>query len=304
MIKGILSIFLLGLLFYFSDGEALLHALSHLTFTSIFILLLISFVLVFISACKWQLFIKKLSGHSPSLMKLSKLYFIGYFVNGFLPTQVGGDVARSISIGKEVGQKDAAVATVLERYTGLIALLFLGAVTSLLSSEIPFQVRFAVIGIFLSAIAGSFAVMSEKFFSLLKKLKFATPYIGRIEKVRVALKKGLSERETLQKAFTYSFLFHAIAVLNVYYAGEAVGWDQKDVLTIASVLPIILICGALPISPQGLGIQEGAYVFFLNYAGATSEQALALALVLRAKTIVLALIGYVLWVISKREQKL
>ena len=44
------------------------------------------------------------------------------------------------------------------------------------------------------------------------------------------------------------------------------------------VIPLVYLIEALPISINGLGVREGAFVFFLNQAGFSSEQGLALGL--------------------------
>ena len=77
--------------------------------------------------------------------------------------------------------------------------------------------------------------------------------------------------------------------------GHAVGWEEIPWGDLFVVVPLILLIGAVPVSPQGLGIQEGAFVFFLSGVGASSGQAMAIALVLRAKSYLLAAVGGLLW---------
>ncbi len=67
------------------------------------------------------------------------------------------------------------------------------------------------------------------------------------------------------------------------------------------VLPIVLLIGAVPITPNGLGLQEGAYFFFLQQLGATPDQAVAISLALRAKAYLLAVIGAGIWFGLKKE---
>ena len=54
---------------------------------------------------------------------------------------------------------------------------------------------------------------------------------------------------------------------------------------------MIAVVTALPLSLNGLGIKEGAYVFFFGLAGIAAPQALALALLSRGLTLVVSLIG-------------
>jgi glycosyltransferase 2 family protein len=44
------------------------------------------------------------------------------------------------------------------------------------------------------------------------------------------------------------------------------------------VIPLIYLTEALPITINGLGVREGAFVFFLSQEGYTKEEALGLAL--------------------------
>ena len=69
------------------------------------------------------------------------------------------------------------------------------------------------------------------------------------------------------------------------------------------VLPLILTIGALPLTPSGLGIQEGAFVFFLHGIGASEEQALLIALILRAKSVILALLGGLVFIKVRKKKE-
>jgi uncharacterized membrane protein YbhN (UPF0104 family) len=106
---------------------------------------------------------------------------------------------------------------------------------------------------------------------------------------------GMGDRPLLVRALGLSVVFHLLTVVNTAAVGMAVGWIDIPLEGLLVVVPLILLVGAIPISPQGLGIQEGAFMFFLHSLGATSAQALAIALVLRAKSYVLALLGGLLW---------
>jgi uncharacterized membrane protein YbhN (UPF0104 family) len=66
---------------------------------------------------------------------------------------------------------------------------------------------------------------------------------------------------------------------------------------------MVLLVSAIPVSLNAIGIMEGAFVFFLGAAGVAREDALSIALVLRAKNIVVGLIGGIVfaWLRFKRR---
>jgi uncharacterized protein (TIRG00374 family) len=120
-----------------------------------------------------------------------------------------------------------------------------------------------------------------------------------LDTIHEGLTLGFRDRALLTRALMLSVLFHLLTIVNTVAVGAAVGWEQIPWRGLLVVVPLILLVGAIPISPQGLGIQEGAFVYFLQAVGATSGQALAIALVLRAKSYFLAILGGLVWMLAK-----
>jgi uncharacterized membrane protein YbhN (UPF0104 family) len=127
--------------------------------------------------------------------------------------------------------------------------------------------------------------------------------LGKLARLQEGVQWGLSDRPLLIRAGILSLIFHLLTIVNTAAVAHAVGWHAVPWSDLLVVVPLILLVGAIPISPQGLGIQEGAFLFFLHSVGATSGQALAVALVLRAKSYVLALCGGLLWLTLVRDNQ-
>ena len=105
-----------------------------------------------------------------------------------------------------------------------------------------------------------------------------------------------SQKGVIGEALLLSMVFHTITVVNVLASGWAVGWIDAPIFELFVVLPVILIVSAVPVTPQAIGFQEGVFVFYLTQLGATLEQALGVALIVRAKSYILAGLGSIIWV--------
>jgi uncharacterized protein (TIRG00374 family) len=281
-----------------TDGQGLLRALSQVGFLDIVNLLLLSGALILVSAVKWGLFLSALSQRVPTI-RLVRLYLIGYFVNLLMPSYLGGDVVRSLAVGRTMGQHEAFAATVLERYTGLVAMLFLALIFVWWAPAVPFLVYVAVVILNLGAVVLTLCALSERSIKLLRHLPGTKGIVTSFERLQRAFHLARGNSTLLVRTFGLSLLYHCLTVVNTAVAACAVGWCSYGVFDLFSVLPLILLIGAIPVSPQGLGIQEGAFTYFLSVIGATPEQAIGVAVVLRAKSYVLALIGGLLWPLEK-----
>ena len=294
-VKYVVAIIAVGLVALFVDLSAVKSALQSVSLKDLMILLALSFLLVYVSVVKWQAFLERL-GITAARPHLFRLYLVGYFVNLLMPSAVGGDVVRSVYVGKNVDKVRAVSATILERYTGLLAMVVMASVSVCFAPTVTRQIQVLTVLVVLGVIAGTVLVASGALEWLLSRLRCPERVVARVARMHEALRWGLSDRSLLVKVGLLSFLFHILTVVNTVAVASAVGWTTAPWADLFVVVPLILLVGAVPISPQGLGLQEGAFVFFLHSVGASTGQALAIALVLRAKSYVLALFGAVAWV--------
>lgn len=288
--KALVGIALLVAVLLFVDKDALLRAFLQIGVIDLVVLLAISMVLIAVSVVKWRLFLIRL-GIDASFARLFRLYLVGYFVNLFMPSFIGGDVVRSISIGQGADRTHSVSATVLERYTGVAAMLAMALCASMVSGLVTPEIRIVVVAVSCSFVVLTWLIFSGFVEGMASRSRLPEGARSVVAKVGRALSWGVADRALLVKAFLWSVLFHVLTVVNTVAVAHAVGWSDAPWRALMIVVPLILLVGAIPISPQGLGIQEGAFAFFLHGVGATPEQAVAVALVLRAKSYVLAALG-------------
>lgn len=300
--KYLIALIILALIFYQVGLAELWDQLSEVTLGSVIYLLLIGVLLIYISALKWQMFLEVFAERIP-VIRLFLLYLVGYFVNMILPSYVGGDALRSWQVGKKVGQHQALAATVLERYTGGLAMLSLAFCFMWFLEAVTPAIKMTIAVLFLSYLMLSVFALSQSLLSLMRALRVPEKLIGHFDKLRDALNFARRNPALFFKAMSLSYLFHFVTVINVMAAAIAVGWHTIPFYDLIVVLPIILAIGFLPVTPSGLGLQEGAFYFFLQILGASPAQATAVAVLLRAKTYVLALCGGMAWPILKRAKE-
>lgn len=283
-----------GALLLTVDLRGAAAALADITVGDLVILLALSVALVLVSVVKWRAFLARLGIHA-SLSHLSRLYLVGYFVNLLMPSSLGGDVVRSVYVGANVDKVKAVSATMLERYTGLLAMLLMATAALLCSSAVTREIQILTAAVVFGVGVATFMIARGFLPALLTKLRCPEKVVTKAVRLEDALRWGLSDRALLVKAAALSIAFHLLTVVNTVAVAAAVGWVSPPWGELFVVVPLILLVGAVPISPHGLGLQEGAFVYFLHSVGASTGQALAIALVLRAKSYVLAFVGAFCW---------
>jgi uncharacterized protein (TIRG00374 family) len=301
----ILALLCLLLTFYAVDFSELLKTLQQITLPMIGALFALAFVMVYLSAFKWRLLLAALHqdrASLPSSRRLFCLYLVGYFVNLIFPSFVGGDVVRSLRLGRQVGQVNALGAVILERYTGLLAMVILAVAFVWFIPGRSFQIVLIVCSMFFAVLVGTVFALhpgAQRVMNVLPKR-----IVEKLQAPIIKLQNGFNlvrkEPRVFGPALLLSFLFHSLTILNTALTGYAIGWTDPMIGELFVVVPIILLIGAIPVTPQGLGLQEGAFYYFLQLAGATPTQALSVALVLRAKSYVLALLGGLIWWFDKK----
>jgi hypothetical protein len=68
-------------------------------------------------------------------------------------------------------------------------------------------------------------------------------------------------------------------------------------------VPLINILIMLPVSIGGIGLQEGAFIYFFSRVGITAQEALTVALLFRGITILVSLPGGILYITEAINKK-
>lgn len=229
-----------------------------------------------VSGYKWKLIAEFVSLRM-SLLESYKRYITGAFINTFLPSTIGGDTYRTLSLAGKVGSKKDAVATVVaDRISGLVITMFLGVIFGFANEVTRSNEWFlGVLYLMVLALLGLSAL-----FVLLKTkiVKNAYHHFPEFLKSIISSLKAFKNREAFFSMGLWSaiFAFAGPAVMN-YLMFLAFGIDMNimDYLAVVFVANVII---ALPISVGNIGLKEWAYITLFGMFGISASQAVAVVL--------------------------
>src|SRR3990167_543610 len=104
LLKIAISVGLISYLIYSQDVDQIKETV--LQFNVGYLLVGLSLLLAgtYVSAIRWRAILLA-SRINLSTKELFQLYMKGYFYNNFLPTQMGGDVYKAVSLGNKIKDK-------------------------------------------------------------------------------------------------------------------------------------------------------------------------------------------------------
>lgn len=248
-----------------------------------------------ISSLKWKVILAADDVRARYLF-LFKTYLIAGFLSLFLPTAFGGDVYRTVALNRSGAKMSKSAASVLfDRFTGLFALLTIGLVGCMLLLD-----RSVALLIFLGYATGVAAFLIVTSDAAVRRLpNVSSKYMGFPFRIMRSFNAYRRRPKVLAAALGLSFCFQFNVVLIVTCYARTLRVDPIDVsfLELVAVVPLALLSEVLP-SINGLGVREGAFVFFFKFVGGTAEQALAVSLMLIMLRYVQSLIGAALFTMS------
>lgn len=258
-----------------------------------------------LNSFRWQLLLSRAKINEP-LGRLLSLYFISLFFSLFLPTSVGGDAMRAYAVGRRSQLTSRALlATLQERLLGLGGFFLIGLVATLYYIPLlPFHVR---IWATLIPIVG---LVSITMICRLRVPATATRLIQRAQAhssilQRVAGHPKLAHIASQLRAFSElppvtpfqllivlsTALVPALLAIGVFYVLGLSLNINVSFLALCMVVPLVGIVRMLPISLNGLGVGEGAFVFLMGFFAVPGGEALALALAALVLQTIFALVG-------------
>ncbi len=280
LLKAGVSVALLIYLFKKIDVQVVWQLLSHAYLGY----LLAAFGLYILGqalcAYRWKILAKLMDFHN-SLKEFVVYYFAGMFFNLFLPTVIGGDVGRCYYLARGRKKTFQAVISILaDRGTGLAALMVIAGLSLYLlgKTDIPSPFFWGIlignvlliVGFFLPFFIGNFFSRFGKAFTLsLTYWRNPMPMV---------------------QSIALSFFFQMLVVL--IHILISLSLDLYIPLRFYFFLiPLVVLASMLPVSLSGLGVREGAYVYFLSLVDVPTSTAMAFALAWLIIVVIASLMG-------------
>jgi hypothetical protein len=319
IVKLMTSIFILVYLFLKIDLAGLKSTLITANWFYVVLALCLYIAAQVLNSYKWALLVET-KGVAIPFWNICSYYFMGMFLNLFLPSIVGGDIPRGYYLYKDHGSSSddgtpritvsEAISTVMmQRATGVFALIIIASIAYFgFFYRNPTLVKNAT-----DAGIGGFLTML--FFILVLGLVLGIIFIYRFKpkpdapesssKLRIFLNDiggYLHHPKMLNIVIIYSFIFQASVVLVNIVIGKAINAPVPLIYYFVAI-PIIALLAAIPISFNGMGVREGSYIFFLGLIGIDKSVAFSIALLWLFIVIASSLLGAPIFIFRGTKQQ-
>jgi uncharacterized protein (TIRG00374 family) len=284
-----------------SDPGAVGHALAGADWAPVTIAVLLVLADRALMAYRWVALLCIVpASQRPPLAELMRVFFVSTFVGTFLPASVGGDVVRAYSVSKlNVAAADAIASVLMDRMLGVASLLLMGAAGLLLARDLASNAAI------LSGLAVTAAlcllmllvIFSGRAAGLLAAAvaRFPTAASGLAARVLDSVRRYAAHHEPLGGVLAGSIGVQALRVVQAYFLGQGLGITAPLSAYFAFV-PLILLVMLLPVTINGIGTSQAAFVWFFARAGVEDAPAFALSVLFVALGLVGNLPGAVLYV--------
>ncbi len=259
-----------------------------------------------IQSTRWKVILDA-SGFRVPILRLVAINLVGMFFNNFLPTSVGGDLFKAFYVAEVRSYGKVMSATLLNRFIGLMTALCFGLMAMPLASDVFHQQAWwRMCALVLTAIAATCAALllpgvERRVVGVLRRLRLPERMVNFLDTLVEPLRAWRSEGRTIAITMGLSLVYMFVGFAFVgKFAALALN-ENLSLPDIAVIAAIASVAFALPITVNGLGVVEGAYIYLLSLLGVVPEKGLLLALLLRLLLAVHGLIGGVVYLFLKRS---
>jgi len=303
LLRGGVSIALILFLLTRIGPEQLLDTLRGVDFTMLGLAVLVFLICNMVNVYKWRLIIL-VQGSPAPYFYLTALYYIGLFFNNFLPSNIGGDVVKAWKLSKLTGKPaDAASSVVLDRVSSTLGILILAVVPALLELRLlgagltaavlsMFVLALLVIGFFASERAvrrlSRFPILRKDLMGMRRHLK----------EFYYSLYRFRGHKGMLVTLMVSSLIYQALHILTIYLVALSLGIDLP-LAYFFLFIPVVMVVALIPVSLNGVGMREGAWVLLFGQVGLSSAEAFSMSILSFLVMAVVSLAGGVFYLLDR-----
>ncbi len=236
---------------------------------------------------------------------ISYLYLlVAFFFNNFLPSGLGMDIIRSGYAGGRKNFEKAFGASLMERLLGMVGMMCIGlfAIFSLRVEFISLVILYLFLIIFVVVV---YLLLVSFKSDWLKDKLLSMKFLNLGESITTlysAFKLYKKKRKAVMIGIVYSLMVQTTIISINFFLSKGLSMDISFILLIAYI-PLITIISLIPITINGLGMRESAYVFLFSSYGIAQEEALSLSLLFFAASVIASSVGGIVFIFIRRTHQ-
>ena len=258
-------------------------------------------------AYRWLVLLRAIEPASrPPLGAIMRVFFVSTFVGTFLPS-VGGDVYRAYSLARyDVSAAQSAASVLMDRVLGVASILILGVVGIALAGArfVDRGVAITLAAALLVCAVTALLIFSDKAEEVVRRVLMRLPG-ARAKRIATMLmeatRRYAAHHRDLLNVLVGSVAVQMLRVVQAYCLGRALGISAAVIVYFAFV-PLILLIMLLPVTVNGLGTSQFAFVWFFAQAGVAQAPAFALSILFVALGVVGNLPGGLLYALGRDQR--
>lgn len=288
IVKLAIAAGLLTVIYRYIDVQAALELLTDVKVSY----LVLSGVLMNFDRCmmafKWSLLLEYTCSFPVIMASLTKSYYYSLLFAPFVPTTVGADVVRGVSVLKDGANKEMLVSSIImERLLGAVSQLVL-AVVALFFLSLEYSgidSSYLYLSFFLALVLAIVILLPllntpER---ILHKAAINIPdwkIVTFAKKTYTAYRQYRNKKRALLHFFLLSLVENSFTIFVMYWLFLSMGVDVTLYAMMLTV-PAALFFAKIPLTIGALGVQEGFFILFFSMVGISSEEAVMVSLMVR-----------------------
>jgi glycosyltransferase 2 family protein len=307
-IRILIAVVLTALAFYWSHPSAIFSAAAHADVR--WLLAALGLVLVdrTLMALRWiDLLVALTPGSRPPLSGVLRAFFVSSFVSNFVPS-VASDLYRAYELSRyDVHLAESTASVLMDRALGVLSVALVAA-AALPAAERLATERALVAGlvlIFALCAVAAAVIFSERAAERLRHLtgRVPIPVLRRVSGALTdAVRRYAAHHRELLRVLAMSIVVQIIRVLQAWCLGLSLG-IHVPLMTYFVFVPIIVLIMQLPITVNGLGTTQVAFLQLFVPQGAPEAQVFALSVLFLALGIAGSLPGGLFYAVADPRQR-
>jgi uncharacterized protein (TIRG00374 family) len=240
----------------------------------------------------------------PPLVEIMRIFFVSTFVGTFLPASIGADAVRAYSMTRlNVRGRDAVASVFMDRMLGVASILIMAAVGLTLARDLAGN-RTIVLSLAVAAAACAATLVvvfsdaaARVAGAALGRLPARAHHLG--DGLLASIRRYSTHHGQLANVLFGSLAVQTLRIVQAYCLGSGLG-IAAPAATYFAFVPLILLVMLLPVTFNGIGTSQAAFVWFFGRAGVAAPAAFALSVLFVSLGVVGNLPGGVLYALGQR----